>query len=213
MFAIHALYHGRSRRRADYIRDVADALAATSAVDDVRIYGADGFAVSSSDSDGATTVILNLLQAGDFSVGIGAVIGRDLAHEADQEPTGNTDYIDQSFAAAGRAFARPHRAGTVQTRIEVFGLEGAHAPGTPREFAEDVTAVFTLLAHVLSRRTPEGREATALMRQGHLQTEASEQLGISKQAMSQRLTAAGWQAEQAGWTLAVHMLRRVSDVL
>ncbi|MDN6619650.1 MAG: DNA-binding protein, partial [Corynebacterium variabile] len=46
-----------------------------------------------------------------------------------------------------------------------------------------------------------------------LQTEAADYVGISKQAMSQRLAAAGWQAEQAGWMLAVHMLRRVTELV
>ena len=80
------------------------------------------------------------------------------------------------------------------------------------EVASDITAAFTLLAHMLARRTAEGREATALMRQGHLQSEAAEMVGISKQAMSQRLAAAGWQAEQAGWQLAVHMLARTESL-
>lgn len=204
MFAVHAVYQGRSRRRADYIREVAEALASTSAVTDLRVYGSEGFAALSPDADGATTVVLNLLQAGDFSVGIGAVLG-----DAGDE---DLEFIEQLYGGASRAFAARHRAGSVSTRIESPGPGGVRAPGVPVEVAEDVTAAFTLLAHMLSRRTAEGREATALMRQGHLQTEAAELVGISKQAMSQRLSAAGWQAEQAGWTLAVHMLRRVSGL-
>jgi hypothetical protein len=214
MFAIHALYHGRSRRRADYIRDVAEALASTSAVSDVRIYGAEGFAVVSSDADGATTVVLNLLQAGDFAVGIGAVVGGVGPVDSAPDEAGATgDLHDQLFEAAARSFGRQHRAATVTTRVELPGPGGVRAPGTPADVADDVTAAFTLLAHVLTRRTPEGREATALMRQGYLQTEAADHVGISKQAMSQRLAAAGWQAEQAGWTLAVHMLGRVTDLV
>lgn len=210
MFAIHAVYHGKSRRRADYVRDVADALASTSAVIDVRVYGAEGFAVVSPDADGATTVVLNLLQAGDFAVGIGTVVG---GVDALDDGSGAGVDTGQLYGAAARSFGRQHRAGSVRTRIERPGPGGVRAPGVPAEVAEDVTAAFTLLAHVLSRRTPEGREATALMRQGHLQTEAAEVVGISKQAMSQRLAAAGWQAEQAGWMLAVHMLRRASDLV
>lgn len=235
MFAIHAVYDGRSRRRADYIRDVAEALASTRAVADVRVYGAEGFAVISPDADGATTVVLNLLQAGDFAVGIGTTVGAadtvglpspdgspsgtagatDAAGTDGADGVGGTDGTtgpDHLYGAASRSFGGRHRAGTVHTRIERPGPGGVTAPGIPAEVAEDITAAFTLLAHVLSRRTPEGREATALMRQGHLQTEAAEIVGITKQAMSQRLAAAGWQAEQAGWTLAVHMLRRASEL-
>lgn len=74
----------------------------------------------------------------------------------------------------------------------------------------DVAAVFTLLAQVLSKRSEEGREATSLVRAGYNQNEAAEELGISKQAMSQRLHAAGWGAEQAGWGLALNLIRRAS---
>lgn len=44
------------------------------------------------------------------------------------------------------------------------------------------------------------------MRRGMNQNEAARQLGISKQALSQRLQAAGWQAEQAGWQLALNLM-------
>ena len=72
--------------------------------------------------------------------------------------------------------------------------------------------MFALLNHVFSKRTHEGREATALVRQGLNQNEAAEELGISKQAMSQRLQAAGWLAESAGWQLAVHLLQRADSL-
>ena len=59
---------------------------------------------------------------------------------------------------------------------------------------------------MLNRRSPEGREATSLVRRGYTQTEAAEALGVSKQAVSQRLAAAGWRAEAAGWQLAVNLV-------
>ena len=60
-------------------------------------------------------------------------------------------------------------------------------PGTA---ADDIAAAFALVGHVLHKRTFEGREATALVRSGMNQNEAAQALGISKQAMSQRLQAA-----------------------
>ncbi|AWB81886.1 MarR family transcriptional regulator [Corynebacterium yudongzhengii] len=87
------------------------------------------------------------------------------------------------------------RAGAVHVRADTSGTE-----------AFDIEATFALLAHVLAKRTLEGREATSLMRRGLNQNEAAAKLGISKQAMSQRLQAAGWSAESAGWQLAVHLL-------
>lgn len=103
-----------------------------------------------------------------------------------------TQALDEATGSLSRA-ARP---GTVSV--------GAHPQ------AGDIAAVFALLGQVLAKRTVEGREATALVRGGLSQNEAAAELGISKQAMSQRLQAAGWQAENAGWQLAVNLLRRAS---
>ncbi|MDO4928679.1 MAG: MarR family transcriptional regulator [Corynebacterium sp.] len=88
--------------------------------------------------------------------------------------------------------------GTVKVRFQ---------PDTAN-WASDISASFELLAFVLRKRTAEGREATALVRSGMSQIEAAGELGISKQAMSQRLQAAGWRAEQAGYGQAVSLLRR-----
>ena len=49
------------------------------------------------------------------------------------------------------------------------------------------------------------------MRGGLNQNEAAAELGISKQAISQRLQAAGWQAEQSGWKLALNLLTQASQ--
>ena len=54
----------------------------------------------------------------------------------------------------------------------------------------------TLLALLITRRSAEGHAAVDLVRSGLNQSEAADRLRITKQAMSQRLAAAGWQAEQ-----------------
>ncbi|MBC3185545.1 MarR family transcriptional regulator [Corynebacterium sp. zg-331] len=110
-------------------------------------------------------------------------IGVGLGEAAAREATGS--------------LSRAARSGTVSVGA-ASGVRGA----------EEVAAVFALLGQVLSKRTVEGRQATALVRGGLSQNEAAAELGISKQAMSQRLQAAGWQAENAGWGLAVALLRR-----
>ena len=106
--------------------------------------------------------------------------------------------------AVGLGITRRRRA---ERAAQVKVITDAHAPDTE---AEDISATFALLAHILHKRTFEGREATSIVRSGLNQNEAAAQLGISKQAMSQRLQAAGWQAEQAGWKLALHLMRRAS---
>ncbi|MEJ4100077.1 MarR family transcriptional regulator [Corynebacterium mastitidis] len=102
---------------------------------------------------------------------------------------------DRALREATGSLSRAARPGTVSV--------GKHPE------AGDIAAVFALVGQVLAKRTVEGREATALVRGGLTQNEAAAELGISKQAISQRLQAAGWQAENAGWQLAVNLLRRV----
>ena len=107
--------------------------------------------------------------------------------------------------ASSSVVGKGGRSGTVKTRIRTNNPRG-------KDYSEDIGAAFTLLHHVISRRSPEGREATGLVRAGYSQVEAAEELGVSKQAVNQRLAAAGWQAELAGWNLAVHLLQRADEL-
>lgn len=218
MFAIRASYRGRSRRRGAYVREVAEALGKSSAVLTERVFSVEEFVCVVPGPEEAGGVVMSLLQTGDFAIGIGTVVGGEPAADllADLEDLNEDSYaaevMEEMIGAAGRALAPKQRASAVTVRVEKPGPGGVLAPGKAAEAADDVAAAFTLLAHVLSRRTKEGREATALLRAGHLQSEAAEMVGITKQAMSQRLAAAGWQAEQAGWSLAVHLLARIEEM-
>ncbi|MDY6049613.1 MAG: hypothetical protein SPI77_03475 [Corynebacterium sp.] len=75
------------------------------------------------------------------------------------------------------------------------------------ELATVILDAFELIIYVFSRRSPQGREATSLMRAGLNQVEAARELDISKQALNQRLVAAGWNAESAGWDLLLNLLQ------
>lgn len=212
MYSVHATYRGTSLRRAEYVRQVADALGNAHNVVEVRVHGPEEFTVLADDADSAAGVVMNLIQAGDFAVGIGAVLGDGGDNTDDTADAADAALQDHLVAAAARAVRGARRPGIIQARVETPGPGGVQASGLGADIAGDIAAAFTLVSHVLSRRTSEGREATALVRQGHLQSEAAEMVGISKQAMSQRLAAAGWQAEQAGWLLAVHMLARTETL-
>ncbi|KXF51654.1 hypothetical protein AXA44_13465 [Rhodococcus sp. SC4] len=80
--------------------------------------------------------------------------------------------------------------------------------GSDTESAADADTALTLVAVLVARRTEEGREAVEQMRHGSTQTEAAHALGISKQAVSQRLSTAGWHVETAGRRLAERLLRK-----
>ncbi|QNE89577.1 MarR family transcriptional regulator [Corynebacterium incognita] len=186
MFAVHARYRGRNTRRADYVERAAEALATLPGVSEFDILGVEDICANVADATAVTNLVMALLADGEWAVGIGV-------HPGPQE------FGVRRIATA--ALRNSARAGVVKVRVQV--------PKATTE-ADDISSTFALLAHVLHKRTAEGREATSLVRSGLDQNEAAAELGISKQAMSQRLQAAGWAAEQAGWQLAVNLLQRAN---
>ncbi|MCX7543463.1 MarR family transcriptional regulator [Corynebacterium sp. P5848] len=183
MFALHARYRGRERRRADLVRRSAEALSTLNGVGKFELLGVEDICAVIDSAEAVTDTTMALLSAGDWAIGIGIAPG------ADADP-------GEVRKLATTAIGRRCRTGVVRVYSRSNDDMG------------DIVAVFALLAHVLAKRTTEGREATQLMRGGMNQNEAAAELGISKQAMSQRLAAAGWSAETAGWKLAVGLLRK-----
>ncbi|TFI42833.1 hypothetical protein E4P29_14685 [Rhodococcus sp. 1R11] len=142
--------------------------------------------------DDAATVVaiaLDLVATPHWSVGIG--VG------SVELPLPNTTRAGrgQAFEAARDAVTRAKNS---PAALAVTGPEPAAA--------EDAETASTLVALLVVRRSDQGREAVALMAEGLSQTDAAERLNISKQAMSQRLSVAGWHVENAGRTLAARLL-------
>ncbi|RSZ63488.1 MarR family transcriptional regulator [Corynebacterium hylobatis] len=185
MLAVHARYRGKEARRALLVRRSAEALSTLEGVGEFQVLGVEDICAAVDSPAALCDTVMALLSDGSWAVGIGVVPGT-----TDEDLTRST----ASGALRGGA-----RAGTVKV---------ASLPKGTSTLADDIAAVFALMGHVLSKRTLEGREATSLVRSGLNQNEAAEELDISKQAMSQRLQAAGWQAESAGWRLAVNLLTR-----
>jgi len=128
-------------------------------------------------------VVLDLLRDGGWSVGLGAG-GVD-------EPLPAV-----SREASGEAFVRARDA------VEQAKSRAATAPvavrGEPPERAAEVEALLRLLAAVVERRTDPGWEAVdTLARVGGTQKDVARALGVSEQAVSQRLRAALWPEEAA----------------
>ena len=74
--------------------------------------------------------------------------------------------------------------------------------------AYDVEAVWRLVAAVFRRRSEQGWEAVDLVRAGSTQGEVAERLGISRQAVGQRLQAAHWSVEEAVRPTLIRLLTR-----
>ncbi|UKJ64729.1 hypothetical protein H1Q78_04850 [Cellulosimicrobium cellulans] len=128
-------------------------------------------------------VVLDLLRDGGWSVGVGA--------GAVDEPLPAV-----SREASGEAFVRAREA------VEQAKSRAATAPvavrGEPTARAAEVEALLRLLAAVVDRRTAPGWEAIdTLARVGGTQKDVARALGVSEQAVSQRLRAALWPEEAA----------------
>ncbi|MCT2338833.1 MarR family transcriptional regulator [Corynebacterium sp. p3-SID1056] len=181
MIAVHAKYRGREKNRAQLVQRSAEALSTLPGVGEFEVCGVEDIRADVDSPEAALNLVMALLSDGSWAIGLGI--------------TGH-----------GRAvFAATEAVGTRPAKVSV--IVDTPDPGTS---ATDIAAAFALVGHVLHKRTMEGREATSLVRSGLNQNEAAAELGISKQAMSQRLQAAGWQAEQAGWKLALNLITQAS---
>lgn len=149
--------------------------------------------------DPATVVdaVLDLLRDGGWSVGVGA------------------GAVDQplpavSREASGEAFVRAREA------VEQAKSRAATAPvavrGEPPARAAEVEALLRLLAAVVDRRTAPGWEAVdTLARVGGTQKDVARALGVSEQAVSQRLRVALWPEEAAVRPVVARLLGELSE--
>ncbi|ARU53080.1 hypothetical protein JOE63_002335 [Cellulosimicrobium cellulans] len=135
------------------------------------------------DAGTVVDVVLDLLRDGGWSVGVGA--------GSVDEPLPAV-----SREASGEAFVRAREA------VEQAKSRAATAPvavrGEPSARAAEVEALLRLLAAVVERRTAPGWEAVdTLARVGGTQKDVARVLGVSEQAVSQRLRVALWPEEAA----------------
>jgi hypothetical protein len=109
---------------------------------------------------------------------------------------------ESTRAGSGPAFVHARAAVTAaKPRITCLAVVGPDAGSARR-----AQTALDLVAALLQRRTERGAEAVALAREGLNQLEVAGRLGVSKQAVSQRLQAADWHLEVPGRELAVHLV-------
>ncbi|MGU3433168.1 hypothetical protein ACNHUS_09120 [Actinomycetes bacterium M1A6_2h] len=185
----------RSRRDVDRVPDLLDRYASHSLSRRFERTAGDEVQAVSDDPDLVVDIALDLVDDGSWSVGIGAGVTEQPLPDITRAGRG------AAFEAARDAVNRAKNA------------PGAIAVAGPDEdTAADAQAVLTLLAVLITRRSDEGRSAVATMRTAASQAGAATELGITRQAMSQRLAVAGWQAELSGRTAAVRLLARADGV-
>jgi hypothetical protein len=144
--------------------------------------------------DEVVDVVVRLSRLGGWSIGIGA--------GPVQTPLPQT-----TRAAAGAAFLSARRAVDAakqrSARVAVRGAVPVHAG--------DAQAVLSALAVLVQRRSEQAWEAIALVEAGRTQAEAATALGISRQAVGQRLTAALWDLERELRPTAARLLAGAAD--
>ena len=128
----------------------------------------------------ALAIVLDATRHGRWSVGVGVGGIRLPLPDAARKATGS------AFIAAREAVGAAKRADGR------FALRAA----APQAAAGDVEALVRLLLLLRERRTEPGWEVVDLMRAGHQQKEAAAILDVSAAAVSARLKAAMWRAEE-----------------
>ncbi|MGY1722672.1 hypothetical protein [Blastococcus sp. SYSU DS0533] len=143
--------------------------------------------------EAAVDVALRLVRLGGWSIGIGA--------GAAQQPL-----PPSTRAAAGPAFLCARRAvDAAKQRSVHLAVRGAVASD-----AADAQAVLGALAVLVGRRSEQAWEAIELVEGGRTQAEAAAVLGISRQAVGQRLAAASWDLERELRPTAARLLQRAA---
>ena len=148
------------------------------------------------DPAAAVDLALALMREGDWSVGLG-VGGVHLP------------LADSARASSGPAFVNARRA------VERARGRGEPVPmvvaGDDDDSAAEATAVLQLLAAVVRRRSRAGWEVADLMIRGTSQKDAAAALGISPQAVSQRVSAGMVEEERGARPVAARLLAAASS--
>ena len=181
-----------SRRSPDRVPDVLRRLNSTvpTVLGFERTAG-DEFQGVLAEPDDVVEVVLLLVRAGNWSIGVGA------------GPI-QTPLPPSTRAGTGAAFLSARRAvDAAKRRPARLAVRGVVAPD-----ASDAQAVLTALAVIVDRRSDQAWEAIALVSAGRTQAEAATALGVSRQAVGQRLAAGLWDLERDLRPTASRLLAR-----
>ena len=143
--------------------------------------------------DHVVDVVLLLVRHGGWSIGIGAGAVQTPLPRSTRAATG------QAFLSARRAVEAAKQR---PTRLAVRGA-------VPVE-ASDAQAVLSALAVIIERRSEQAWEAIGLVDDGRTQADAAGELGISRQAVGQRLAAGLWDLERDLRPTAARLLDRAA---
>lgn len=149
------------------------------------------------DPDVVVDTALRVLRDGGWSVGVGAGPVDEPLPASPREGSGAAFVLAREAVEAAKSRQRP-------VPVAVRGAQP--------DDAADADAVLVLLASLAARRTPAGWEAVdaARARDDAGQEVVARALGVSQQAVSQRLRAAMWAEETAARPVAARLLTRAA---
>ncbi len=183
-----------SRRNPDRVPEVLELLNGTvSTVLGFERTAGDEFQGVLAEPDDVVGVVLELVRQGEWSIGIGAGAVQTPLPRSTRAGTG------QAYLSARRAVEAAKQR---PTRLAVRGAVPADAG--------DAQAVLSALAVLVERRSEPAWEAIALVDGGRTQAEAAAELGISRQAVGQRLSAGLWDLERDLRPTAARLLTRAA---
>ncbi|MGY1693954.1 hypothetical protein ACI780_03500 [Geodermatophilus sp. SYSU D00814] len=155
---------------------------------DARPLG-EGWTAPAADAPAAVDAVVGLVRAGGWRIGVAATRGDD----------GGTDGGPLALAARRALEAASRRPARLAVR------------GSDAEAAADAQAVFTALAVLLGRRSPAAWAAADLVAAGATRAAAAAALGVSRQAVTQRLAAGGFDLEHELRPAAARLLARAAS--
>jgi hypothetical protein len=180
-----------SRRSGDRVPAVLTALSGVPTVLRFERTAGDEVQGVLDDPAAVVDVVRRLVRDGGWSIGVGA------------GPV-QTPLPGSTRAGAGPAFVAARSAVEAAKRRPVrVAVRGADP-----ESAADAQAVLTALAALVERRSDQAWEAIGLVEAGRTQAEAAAELGITRQAVGQRLAAGLWEVERDLRPAAARLLQR-----
>ncbi|SNS21343.1 hypothetical protein [Rhodococcoides kyotonense] len=186
-----------SRRDVDRVEELLRTMQDSRLVRPFERTAGDEVQAVASDPRTVVDIALALVRDGSWSVGIGVgpvELPLPQSTRAGRGP---------AFEAARDAVTRAKNAAAS------VAITTADADADTRR--RDAETALTLIAMLITDRTEQGHAAADLMAEGHTQKHAAELLGITKQAMSQRLSVARWNIEADGRALAERLLAELDD--
>lgn len=182
-----------SRRGSDRVPGALTLLSGVPTVLRFERTAGDEFQGVLDDPAAVVDVVRRLVRDGGWSIGIGAgPVQTPLPHSTRAG-------AGQAFIAARGAVEAAKRR---PVRVAVRGAVG--------EPAADAQAVLTALAALVERRSDQAWEAIALVQAGRTQAQAASELGVTRQAVSQRLSAGLWEVERDLGPTAARLLARAA---